>query len=274
MAIIVDKTAEATRQQPETDIPVVRLAPYPVFPSENPGTPYIPDTLEPAWWNEMPDPSTDWSPASNQHRDYDAFIAANEILREKNPTAVIFEKHESKRHQYANMTYAGVDMVASISMPGQGDYVFADLNTLSVSTHRENFPVRTLGSVNPRGFTSGPRTIAGSMIFSVIDAYVFYKIAQDMYGKSAASLWDDTPAGVYPLADSLPPFDITITFNNEYDPDGAALRIFGIKLIDDSMTMSIDDLVSENTYSFMAQGVAPIHRAKNWKVISMDQEGR
>lgn len=268
MAIIIDRNTKTTRTAAPMQ-PAVRIAPFPVYPSETPGTPYIPSTNEPSWWDGVPTVPDGWKSAGVQDADYAKFYKEAEAAFAANKT-VVFEKDDNfKGHVYSNKTYAGVDMEVSISLPGQADYLFADLNTLSVSTHRESFPVRTLGMVNPMGFTSGPRTIAGSMIFSVIDAYVFYKAARELYGKSAESLWDNTSASVYPLADSLPPFDITITFNNEYEPQGAALRIFGVKIIDDSMTMSIDDLVTENTYSFMAQGIAPVHRAKNWKRVNI-----
>lgn len=264
MAIILDKDGETTRRAAAAATPV-RTANYPIYPSENPGDPYIPVTDTDSWWDGIPSSPTNWDPKSATSEHYEAFLAYEEMAR-RNGT-LVFERDETfKRHQYANKTYSGVDMVASISLPGQASFEFADLSTLSVSTHRESFPVRTLGMTNPMGFTSGPRTIAGSMIFTVIDAYSFYKVAQDLYGRSAKSLWDDTGNPDYPLADSLPPFDITITFNNEYEPQGAVLRIFGVKIIDDGMTLSIDDLVSENTYSFMAAGIAPIHRAKNWVV--------
>jgi hypothetical protein len=120
--------------------------------------------------------------------------------------------------------------------------------------------------VNPMGFTSGPRTIAGSMIFTLIEKNPFYKAAEALYSRSGTSPWKESNAGSYPLADSLPPFDITITLNNEYERQGAALRIFGVKIIDEGQTHSIDDLVTEVTYSFMALGIAPVHFPKGWKV--------
>lgn len=272
MAIIIDRNTKTTRQAPTTQQQPVRIASYPAYPSENPGTPYIPSTNEPSWWDGIPVVPENWTAASVQDDEYAKFAKEAQSLWAKNKTIVFEADKDFKRHVYANKTYAGVDMEVSISLPGQADYKFADLNTLSVSSHRESFPVRTLGTVNPMGFTSGPRTIAGSMIFSVIDAYTFYKVARSLYGQSAESLWSETNASVYPLADALPPFDITITFNNEYEPQGAALRIFGCKIIDDGTTMSIDDLVTENTYSFMAAGIAPIHRAKNWKRVNYDDK--
>jgi len=72
---------------------------------------------------------------------------------------------------------------------------------------------------------------------------------------------------LYPLADSLPPFDITITLMNEYNPIGSVIRIYGIVLVDDGQTLSIDDLVTENVYSYMAAGIAPMHYPTGWKIV-------
>ena len=58
-------------------------------------------------------------------------------------------------------TYSGCDIVPCITLPSTGSYVFGNVQTMSISVHRENFPVRLLGRSNPTGFTKGQRTIAG-----------------------------------------------------------------------------------------------------------------
>lgn len=271
MAIIIDPD-EPKYERPVASTDVTRIASYPIYPSSNPGTPYVPQTEAEALDPSTPDWDTAWhanpeatSPYEALSDDSKAAYAAFEDIVRKNQI-VAFEKRSHKKHAYANKTYSGVDMVVSISLPGQGSYEFDDLQTMSVSTHRENFPVRLLGMVNAAGFTSGPRTIAGSLIFTMIEANPFYRVARELYEHSAKSLWDRTSATEYPLADSLPPFDITITFDNEYELDGAAMRIFGVKIIDEGQTLSIDDMVTEVTYSYMAAGIAPVHLAKNWKI--------
>jgi hypothetical protein len=117
--------------------------------------------------------------------------------------------------------------------------------------HRENSPVRTLGHVNPRGFVKGARTIAGSMIFTVFNEYAFYRI--DNFKKALAQT-----RGFYsPVADMLPPFDIVFSFFNEYGM-AAKMKIFGVTIVDEGQTMSIDDLITEQTYMFMARGIQPL----------------
>jgi hypothetical protein len=160
---------------------------------------------------------------------------------------------------FSNMSFAGVDITATLVIPDimengdiatQGDIIeVAELQTISYSIHRENTPVRTLGHVNPRGFVKGPRTIAGSLIFTVFNEYAFYRIKQ--FKRKLALL------GYAPLADMLPPFDIVLTFFNEYGLYGK-MKLYGLTIVDEGQTMSVDDLITEQTYTYMARGIQPL----------------
>jgi hypothetical protein len=159
------------------------------------------------------------------------------------------------------MSYSGADIVATMIIPiiGQdgkiestGDVIeLGDLQTVSYSIHRENTPIRTLGHSNVRGFVKGSRTIAGSLIFTVFHEYAFYKIKQ--YKRYLA----DSKGFFAPLADMLPPFDIVFTFFNEYGV-ASKMKIFGVTIVDEGQTMSIDDLITEQTYTYMARGIQPM----------------
>lgn len=153
-------------------------------------------------------------------------------------------------------TFAGTDISAQILVPFEDKpLVLGELQTISYSIHRENKPVRGLGSVNPRGFVRGPRTIAGSLIFTVFDEYAFYRLRQ--FQDLVYSGVQPNQYSIYPLADMLPAFDVLITFSNEYG-SFARMRIFGVTVVDEGGTMSIEDLVSEQTYTYVARGIQPI----------------
>lgn len=158
-------------------------------------------------------------------------------------------------------SYAGVDIVAQIVLPGEKPLVIGELQTISYSIHRENTPVRVLGHVNPISFVKGPRTIAGSLIFTVFDEYTFYRIGAY---RSAMN------SGHFPISDMLPPFDISITFSNEYG-SASTMKIFGVTVIDEGQTMSVDDLITEQTYTYMARGIQPITSYTMNKAPSMQQ---
>lgn len=162
---------------------------------------------------------------------------------------------------FSDMSFSGADIHATMIIPriGQNGMIeddgevleLAELQTISYSIHRENSPVRTLGHVNPRGFVKGARTIAGSMVFTVFNEYAFYRISN--YKKQLAN-----SNGLYsPLADMLPPFDVVFSFFNEYGL-AAKMKIFGITIVDEGQTMSIDDLITEQTYTYMARGIQPL----------------
>lgn len=154
---------------------------------------------------------------------------------------------ESQHLEALYTTYSGADIVAEIVLPHER-LILGELQTLSYSIHRENTPVRILGHVNPVGFVKGPRTIAGSLIFTVFNYYAFYRVKQ--FGVSIAQ-------GLYPVADMLPPFDIVVTFANE-NGSMSKLKIYGVTMIQEGQTMSVDDLIVEQTYQYMARGIQPM----------------
>lgn len=153
-------------------------------------------------------------------------------------------------------SFSGTDITAQILVPFEDKpLVLGELQTISYSIHRENKPVRSLGNVNPLGFVRGPRTLAGSLIFTVFNSYTFYRLRQfkDLVYSGAAP----NQYSMFPLADMLPPFDVLLTFANEYG-QFARLRIFGVTIVDEGATFSIEDLVAENIYTFVARGIQPI----------------
>lgn len=183
------------------------------------------------------------------------------VNTQKNSVTKQSGKDTIENSPLANMSYSGADIVATMIIPiiGQdgkiesnGDVIeLGNIQTISYSIHRENTPIRTLGHSNVRGFVKGSRTIAGSLIFTVFHEYAFYKIQQ--YKKYLA----DTNGFFVPLADMLPPFDIVLTFFNEYGV-ASKMKILGVTIVDEGQTMSIDDLITEQTYTYMARGIQPM----------------
>lgn len=66
--------------------------------------------------------------------------------------------------------------------------------------------------------------------------------------------WDSQVFGELMYADELPPFDIIITFVNEAGAVGK-LVLYGIEIIHEGQTLSIQDLFTEVTYSYTARGM-------------------
>ncbi len=150
-----------------------------------------------------------------------------------------------------NRSYSGCDIRAVISDPFTGGIrIIGNLSTLSYSIHREKVPVRACGLTNPKGFTRGQRTIAGSLVFSIFDRYALYDI-----GKVRAKL--DKGVGensMSLLGDQFAPFDINCVFINEMG-DISQLNIMNIELGDEGQVMSVNDIYTESTHSYVAQDI-------------------
>ena len=121
------------------------------------------------------------------------------------------------------------------------------LQTISVSTSQNKVPVRCLGDINAKDYVDGPRTIAGSLVFAVFDQHWTTELREKL-----------NDMGVYQnkhtIADELPPFDVTINFENEYGY-GSYMAIKGIRLMNEGQTMSINDIYTENTYQYVAMDI-------------------
>lgn len=154
-------------------------------------------------------------------------------------------------HNYfGNNSFSGADMVAVMHITGingiNGTYTLGSLQTLSYSTSMQRMPIRSIGNVNAKDYVMGPRTIAGSLVFAVFDRHFAYEAMKAIRGI--------TEEDYHFLADELPPFDITITFANEYGKV-AKLAIYGVRLVNEGQVMSINDIFTENTYQYVATDI-------------------
>ena len=145
-------------------------------------------------------------------------------------------------------SYAGTDIVMDLVLPDNEPVTLGELQTFSYSMHRKKHPVRTVGHVAPRGYARGSRTLAGSMIFTVFNFYAFYRLPH---------MRDAISTGLFGVADMLPPFDVNLTFANEHG-SFSKMRIYGMSFVDEGGTMSIDDMLTESTFSYVARGIQPL----------------
>ena len=154
---------------------------------------------------------------------------------------------------YTNETFSGCDMTAQIVIRtydiNGNEKVFqqivGELQTVSYSTNMEKRPVRSIGNVNAKDYVMGPRTIAGSLVFSVFNKH---------FSKNLLEGLNNTYAGTSYLADEIPPFDIVISAANEYGYR-SKIVIYGVRLLNEGQVMSINDVYTENTYQFFATDV-------------------
>lgn len=123
-------------------------------------------------------------------------------------------------------------------------FVLGNIQTLTYSIHRDKGAVRTLGRSMPKGFTRGPRTIAGSLIFAVFDRRALWELSKDRNNVTKRVA----------IADSLPGFDIILYFTNEYGHE-STLALYNMQIIDEGQSHSVQDMYIENTMGYIAQDI-------------------
>jgi hypothetical protein len=194
-------------------------------------------------------------------------------------------EYEGPVAKYLNTytTFSGADIVATF-----GGIEIGALSGITFSVTREKAPIYTMGSPNPRSFSRGKRGIAGSLIFTVFDRPALYQMLEANYQsdgggaqfftrksntlpgdaghKRGIAEFDkqslDVVSQIPYYADQIPPFDITITFANEYG-QGAVRSIFGVELLNEGSGASMDDIVIEETMTYVAREIGPMYKISN-----------
>lgn len=163
----------------------------------------------------------------------------------------------TSKYTEQNVSFSGTDMVVSIDLvfPDGTKFnrVIGSLQTLTYSIHMDKFPVRSVGNANAKDYVFGPRTIAGSLIFAVFNKHFAYEMMETASSTSGLAQY-------HFLMDEMPPFNVTVSFANEYG-ETARLAIYGVRIINEGQTMSVNDIYTENTYQFVATDIEYLNNA-------------
>lgn len=169
---------------------------------------------------------------------------------------------------YVNNTYSMCDIVCTIDVFNHsGEHIVQNigrLQTLSYSIYQNKQPVRVLGNMNAKDYVYGQRTIAGSLVFAVFNRHWLIDIYDQLVNNGTMKNW-------HYVADEMPPFDITVSFANEYGYD-SKMAIYGVRLMTEGQVMSINDIYIENTYQFVATDIEYMDALNAWQ--SVDKVGR
>lgn len=131
---------------------------------------------------------------------------------------------------------------------------FSELQTITITTDRNVFPVRRLGESHVASYGRGARTIAGSLIFTLFQRDAFAELYRRSIG--FGELYSpDSPF----LIDQFPEFDIIINATNEMGIS-STLIVAGVTLKASGLTLSIDDMYTENTFTYLARYMFPLER--------------
>lgn len=144
-----------------------------------------------------------------------------------------------------NKTFTGTDTLVFIILPRTNPILLGSLTTISYSIYRHKTPIPLLGRISTGGCTRGTRVVAGTMIFTVINQHWINEVAQNI---SYVSQYKKIKA------DELPIFDLMIVSANEFGSSASAF-IYGVDFTEEGGVVSVEDLMMENTFSFVARDI-------------------
>lgn len=145
-------------------------------------------------------------------------------------------------------SFSGTDTLAFIMLPGCTPVLIGSLTTISYSMYRNKKPVINIGRTNINGVTRGSRIYAGTMIFTLINQH-WLKELQEQPEASWLANYTELKT------DEMPLFDIMIISANEYG-NCVHMYLWGIDITDEAQTISVEDLFTENTFSFIARDIS------------------
>lgn len=176
-------------------------------------------------------------------------------------------------------SFSGVDMLVTF-----GGNLIGEVQGISYTVQREKAPIYTMGSADPRSFSRGKRGIAGSVVFMVFDRSAlldaFRNVKFAAWVTESAAISEDfltlpslAPSGFVGSAagsfnsvvldkvlasviyhDQVLPFEIVITAANEYG-NNAFMKIHGVEIINMGSGMSVDDITTDESCTFIAIGI-------------------
>lgn len=163
---------------------------------------------------------------------------------------------------YGDMSYTGSNLkvmleVANTSQTGAGTSVrisrqITELTTITVSVHRVKSPAPAMGYINSKGWARGRRTVAGTMVLTQLSTDIL-----STFLLSSAFTSDLSKDSQYVKVDQLPPFNLSMMFADEYG-HMSYQRILGVEFVTSGNVYSIQDMLSEQTVSYVAADFTPL----------------
>jgi hypothetical protein len=170
-------------------------------------------------------------------------------------------EYEGPVAKYLNTytTFSGADIVATF-----GGIEIGALSGITFSVTREKAPIYTMGSpALYQMLEANYQTDGGGAQFftrksNTLPGDAGHKRGIAEFDKQSLDVVSQIPY----YADQIPPFDITITFANEYG-QGAVRSIFGVELLNEGSGASMDDIVIEETMTYVAREIGPMYKISN-----------
>lgn len=166
------------------------------------------------------------------------------MVAPKGPMASLWTK--------TNVSFSGCDMVVSANMRSSSgrtvSVVMGSVQTVSYSIYRKLSPINCIGNVNAKDYVGGPRTVAGSLVFTVFHQHWATDLLDKFYKAEGYA------ANRKVFMDEVAPIDLTISMANEFGVK-SRLALYSVRLFSEGQVMSINDIYTENTYQYVALNV-------------------
>lgn len=168
-------------------------------------------------------------------------------------------------------------VVSFVDMPELGALYLGTCISISYSVYREKSPVFNLGENVIDGFSINKKYVAGSFVNAVlgkdelaefINQYSKYAKQVDLQNFQELATYtayknktesDQVKKFHTFMKDDLTSFNVDIIFTSEYTDDASVITLYGCNFMNNGQVMSIHDLVSEYTLSFVAKDIREMH---------------
>ena len=127
------------------------------------------------------------------------------------------------------------------------------LATISLSIHEAKSPVRRLGHRNVSGYTEAIRTIAGSLVLTIVEDHPLKMLIEKNNELNSGYSLDK---GTYRLSSAvtLDPINILLKYKTEIDVNGGnSTRINRVRFLNEGVVTSVNDMVTEMVCQFVAE---------------------
>ena len=174
---------------------------------------------------------------------------------------------------YTSIAVGGSNTHVVLEFPalaGLNNYLYmGSLVTISYSVHRDKVPVFNCGSPLVDGFSIGNKFVAGSMVTTMfqddelalfMEQYTKHftgvvnrqQLSQQITERSFSTT--NKPVHTF-MSDDLTSFNIHIIFASEYEEAIRKLIVYDATFITSGRVMSIEDLVTETTFQYVARDI-------------------
>ena len=170
--------------------------------------------------------------------------------------------------QSLQYSYSGADCDV-FAIRGNEIKQLKSVATVSVSVYDAKAPVRALGHRSVKGYTGSIRTVAGSIVFIVVEGHPLEDLMTLNTGRNHYDT-DELPIGNVPNINrnkemyaigSISPFKLMLLYKNEIG-NSAGLEIDDIEFVSEGIVTSVNDMITEVVVQFVATRFKQLTRSE------------